>query len=112
VVNPLHKRDFKDPVIALSGATSILQLPIDVSGATAVPTTNEEVYLLKGTSGAVRDPEAKLVYFVKPDGTLALTWRVETDVMDNWLLTYIDAATSQEVYGVVDYVADVANFKV
>jgi extracellular elastinolytic metalloproteinase len=67
---------------------------------------------LKGTSGAVSDPEAKLVYLVKEDGTLVLTWRVETDIMDNWLLTYVDAATSQEVHAVVDYVADIATYQV
>jgi extracellular elastinolytic metalloproteinase len=31
--------------------------------------------------------------------------------MDNWLLTYVDAS-SQEIYGVVDYVSDIATFEV
>lgn len=109
--NPLRKRDFKDPVEALQGAASMLQLPVEAAGASAVA-TGIEVYSLKGTSGAVRDPEAKLMYLVKPDGSLALTWRVETDIMENWLLTYVDAVTSQEVYGVIDYVADLATYNV
>jgi extracellular elastinolytic metalloproteinase len=67
---------------------------------------------LKGTSGAVSDPEARLVYLAKEDGTLSLTWRVETDVVDNWLLTYVDATTGQEIHGVVDYVSDFATVEV
>lgn len=71
-----------------------------------------EAYTLKGTSGAEKDPEARLVYFVKPDSTLGLTWRVETDIMDNWLLSYVDAANTAEVHGVVDYVAEAATYQV
>lgn len=52
------------------------------------------------------DPKAKLVYFVKPDGKLALSWRVETDIEDNWLLSYVDANSEETVHGVVDYVAE------
>lgn len=103
--SPLKKRDFSDPSQALTGATKILQLPVTgESSAEAIDGT--ETYVLKGTSGAMKDPEARLVYFVKPDGTLALTWRVETDILDNWLLSYVDANTNEEVHGVVDYVAE------
>lgn len=109
--NPLVKREFSDPIVALKGASEQLQLPVTAESATAEPTDTIESYIVKGTSGAVKDPEAKLVYLVKPDGTLALTWRVETDILDNWLLTYIDANTNQEIHGVVDYVAE-ATFKV
>ncbi len=73
--------------------------------ATAEATGGTETYTLKGIEGAVSDPEARLMYFAKPDGTLALTWRVETDVNDHWLLSYVDATTNNEVFGVVDYVA-------
>jgi extracellular elastinolytic metalloproteinase len=52
------------------------------------------------------------VYLVKGDGELALTWRVETDIVDNWLLTYVDAKANSEIHGVVDYVADLATYKV
>ncbi|EGR44217.1 uncharacterized protein TRIREDRAFT_70800 [Trichoderma reesei QM6a] len=110
--NPLTKRAFSEPTEALKGAVDILGLPVKADGATAEPTEGTEKYVLKGTSGAVSDPEARLVYLVKADGTLSLTWRVETDVVDNWLLTYVDAATNQEVHGVVDYVADFATYEV
>jgi extracellular elastinolytic metalloproteinase len=71
-----------------------------------VPTKETETFTLKGTKGAQKDPEARLVYFVKADGSLALTWRVETDILDNWLLSYVDAKTNEEIHGVVDWVAD------
>ncbi|KAL8372501.1 hypothetical protein RB595_002028 [Gaeumannomyces hyphopodioides] len=103
--NPLKKREFSDPAAALDGAKNVLQLPITGS-ATAERKEGVETYTLKGTSGAVSDPVARLVYLAQEDGTLALTWRVETDVTSNWLLSYVDAADKNKVHNVVDYVAD------
>lgn len=103
--SPLRKRDFKDSVTALNGASSILELGVSADGATAEATDRIETYTIKGTSGAQSDPEARLVYFVKADGTLALTWRVETDVSSDWLLSYVNAETTSEVHGVVNYVS-------
>lgn len=37
---------------------------------------------------------------------------METDVTDNWLLTYVDADKTSEVLGVVDYVSDLATYEV
>jgi extracellular elastinolytic metalloproteinase len=102
----LTKRDFSDPIDALKATNAQLQLSVAADKASAVATGAKETFTLKGTSGAVKDPEAKLVYLVKSDGNLALTWRVETDIMSNWLLTYVDAATNKEIHGVVDYSAD------
>ncbi|KAK2029026.1 fungalysin metallopeptidase [Colletotrichum zoysiae] len=110
--SPLKKRDFKDPVSALKGAKDVLQLPVDAASASAEPKEGTEVYSIKGTSGAVSDPEARLVYFVKADGSLALSWRVETDISESWLLTYVDAESGSDVHGVVDYVSDLANYRV
>lgn len=104
--SPLKKRDFKDSLTALAGASSVLQLGVSADGATAEATDRVETYTIKGASGAVNDPEARLVYFVKDDGTLTLTWRVETDVSSDWLLSYVDAETTSKVYGVVNYVAN------
>jgi extracellular elastinolytic metalloproteinase len=103
--NPLTKRDFSDPVDALKTATNMLALPIDAENASAESAEGKETFVFKDTSGAVQDPKAKLVYLNK-DGNLVLTWRVETDIMSNWLLTYVDAATNEEIHGVVDYSAD------
>lgn len=103
--SPLKKRDFKDAVTAVSGASSILDLGVSADGATAEATDRIETYTIKGTSGAVSDPEARLVYFVQSDGTLALTWRVETDVSSDWLLSYVNAETTDQIHGVVNYVS-------
>lgn len=105
--SPLKKRDFQDSLTALSAASSILQLDVASDGASVESTDRVETYTITGTSGVQSDPEARLVYFVKDDGTLALTWRVETDVGNDWLLSYVNAETTSEVYGVVNYVSDV-----
>lgn len=109
---PLTKRDFEDPVSALQSTAEILDLPVKAAEASAEAKDETETYTLTGTTGAVSDPIAKLVYLVQQDGSLVLTWRVETDIMDNWLLTYIDAKTGQDIHGVVDYVADLASYNV
>lgn len=103
----MKKRDFKDSLTALSAASSILQLDVTSASASVEATDRIETYTITGTTGVVSDPEARLVYFVKDDGTLALSWRVETDMGNDWLLSYVNAETTSEVYGVVNYVADV-----
>lgn len=104
--SPLQKRDFIDPVAALTGANNILQLSVDSSSASAEAGQEKETYTIKGSSGAVQDPISKLVYYQTEDNALKLTWRVETDIYDNWLLSYVDAQTNEQVLGVVDYSAD------
>lgn len=69
-------------------------------------------FVLAGTTGAVSHPNAKLVYLRKKDGRLALTWGVETDVPDNWLLSYVDAYHSDMIHNVADYVSDLATYQV
>ncbi|KAI1174688.1 extracellular elastinolytic metallo proteinase [Nemania sp. FL0916] len=103
--SPLGKRDFSDATQALESATSVLDIPV-TGKATAEATEGTETFILKGTSGAQKDPEARLMYLVKSNGELALTWRVETDVLDNWLLSYVDAKTNSDIHGVVDWVQD------
>jgi extracellular elastinolytic metalloproteinase len=93
------------PVEALKGAVSVLQLPVKADDATAEPAEGEDSYVIKGTSGAEREPKAQLMY-LQQDGQLKLTYRVETDVLSNWLLTYVDANTKEEVHAVVDWAAD------
>lgn len=87
-------------------ATSELDLPVTGKAVPEPTKGKKETYRLKGTKGAQKDPVASLVYFVKADGSLALTWRIETDVLDNWLLSYVDANTNEQIHGVVDWVAD------
>lgn len=104
-VPQLNKRDTIEPVAALQGATSTLQLGVNADAATAESTGGVETFTIKGTTGAVKDPEARLVY-LQTEGSLKLVWRVETDIYSNWLLTYVDASGSSEVHAVVDYSAD------
>nr|Q6WIH6.1 RecName: Full=Extracellular metalloproteinase 5; AltName: Full=Fungalysin MEP5; Flags: Precursor [Trichophyton benhamiae]AAQ21096.1 metalloprotease MEP5 [Trichophyton mentagrophytes] len=101
---PVEKRDFSDPMKAFHGACKALSLPINADKAT-VQTMNEHEVMFMGTSGAMSDPQGKLCYMAKEDGTLALTWRVETDMGDNWLLSYVDAKETEKVHNVVDYVS-------
>jgi extracellular elastinolytic metalloproteinase len=101
----LRKRDLIQPVEALQGAVSVLQLPVKADAATAEPTEGDDSYVIKGTSGAEKDPKAQLMY-LQQDGQLKLTYRVETDILSNWLLTYVDANTKEEVHAVVDWAAD------
>ncbi|TKX26023.1 extracellular metalloproteinase MEP [Elsinoe australis] len=110
---PIEKRELGHPVDALKGASEVLQLPVTANAATAEPLAGKEMYTIKGASGVEKDPEARLVYFQQADGSLRLTWRVETDIsdLDNWLLTYVDAQTLKDVVSVVDYSAD-ASFQV
>ncbi|KAK2867928.1 ammonium permease mep3 [Arthroderma sp. PD_2] len=103
--NPMVKRAFSDPVKALKGAVKTLNLPVKHDSAKAKAAEGKETFEFEGTSGALSAPKAKLVYLQKEDGSLSLTWRVETDVGDNWLLTYVDADDTEKVHNVVDYVA-------
>jgi extracellular elastinolytic metalloproteinase len=116
-MEPIHeakallKRGLSDPVSALISTSSTLGLGITGNEISTERATGEdEAYVFKGTSGALGDPQAKLAFFAKPDGALALTWRVETNVETNWLLTYVDTA-SDEIHGIVDYVS-AADFQV
>ncbi len=102
--NPLQKRAFASPVEALSGAMEVLGLPMSADAITAEPLGDLEAFVLKGTSGAVSDPTARLTYLVKPDGNLALTWKVETNLRTSWLHSYMDAVNGAELYGLIDWV--------
>lgn len=100
------KRDRVEPAEALKAAVSVLSLPIVADSAVSEPKDGKDVFAIKQTTGAVSEPEARLVYVQTTEGKLALAWRVETDIMSNWLLTYVDAATGSQVHAVVDYSAD------
>ncbi|KAI0973039.1 fungalysin metallopeptidase [Xylaria arbuscula] len=102
--NPLKKRALSSPVEALFGAVAALGLPMSAGDITAEPLDDLESFVLKGTSGAVSDPTARLAYLVKPDGKLALTWKVETNLRTSWLHSYMDAVNGAELYGLIDWV--------
>ena len=101
----LDRRANVDPAAALKSAVSTLGLPIGTNNAKAESKEGPETFRIRGTIGAAKEPEARLVY-LQTDDALTLTWRVETDIISNWLLTYVDAQTGEQVHGVVDYSAD------
>ncbi|KAL4894698.1 extracellular metallo proteinase mep [Aspergillus ambiguus] len=109
--NPLTKKAYSDPLNALKVAVKKLNIPLTTDDVTANGLDGTESYIFKGTRGALSDPTADLVYLAKPDNTLALSWRVETDMNSNWLLTYVDAQTAEVIHGAVDYISD-ATYKV
>ncbi|KAI0518146.1 fungalysin metallopeptidase [Xylaria bambusicola] len=102
--NPIHKREFTSPIAALEGAMKVLGLPMTKNKITIEALDDLESFVLKGTSGAVSDPTARLTYLVKPDGKLALTWKVETNLRTSWLHSYMDASNGSEIHGLIDWV--------
>ncbi|KAJ5587231.1 uncharacterized protein N7459_002996 [Penicillium hispanicum] len=103
--DPWVQRNFSNPEAALRSSLDILKLLVTVDNISTETTGDKESYVFRGIYGVESNPTAKLVYFVKSDGNLALCWMVETDVGDHWLLTYVDA-NDNKIHGVVDYVAE------
>ncbi|EEY17878.1 extracellular elastinolytic metalloproteinase [Verticillium alfalfae VaMs.102] len=104
----LHRRNYgdieRDPLVAFKNAVELLNLPIsDASSATAEPTDEAGLFVIRGTKGSSLDPKAKLAY-VRHEETVLLVWRLETNIDDNQLLVYVDADTGTSVSGVYDSV--------
>ncbi|KAF2875784.1 extracellular metallo proteinase MEP [Massariosphaeria phaeospora] len=106
-VSSLTKRATVDPAAALKSAVTVLQLPVQADQATAEPKEEYKTFVIKQTTGTVKEPMARLVYVQTSERNLALAWRVETDISSNWLVTYVDAQVEEQIHGVVDYAADV-----
>ncbi|KAJ0107480.1 extracellular elastinolytic metalloproteinase [Diaporthe amygdali] len=92
------------PLEAFENAVKLLNLPIEDGAGAAVEKIDGlfESYTIKLTKGCVADPTAKLVY-VNRNASLILTWRIETDFGSDWLMSYIDAASGNEVVGAVEH---------
>lgn len=103
---PTLKRDTEAATNALRSAINVLSLPMSAESATAVPKEGSDAFTIKQTTGAVKEPEARLLYVQDASGNLRLSWRVETDIFSNWLLSYVDAEDGNQVHAVVDYSAD------
>jgi extracellular elastinolytic metalloproteinase len=104
--NPFVKPSHVDAITALKGVSKILSLPITASSASSTKPGSSERYIIKGSTGAHEDPKANLVYFQTPGKPLTLSWRIETNLKNNWLISYTDAAAASKVFGVVDWVSD------
>lgn len=112
-----------DPLLALTQVSTLLNLSLALEGA-AIKLENSDLvledapqftsakqstplygtYTISGTQGAHQAPKVKLAYLQSGQG-LDLVWRVETDVLDTWTLSYVDARTAENLLGVVDYAA-------
>ncbi|KAI5778556.1 Fungalysin metallopeptidase-domain-containing protein [Geopyxis carbonaria] len=109
-VPTISKRaELVNPLDALKGAVKVQGYKIDTAEATAIPentlTGNAQSYVFEGVKGVEGSPKADLVYYATDDG-VKLTWRLETDLDDNFMITYVNAQKSDDVVGALDYVAD------
>lgn len=92
-------------VQALDVLRSGLELPITVNEE-VTPEDDADLLIIKGVQGAKEDPRAELVYFIKPNGDLALAWKVKTRVQDTSFTSYVDAGIENgELVGVVDHIS-------
>ena len=96
----------------MRAASDVLGLGIDAFTASAEQFANNSIYWIRGSSGTSNDPEARLVYLRTANGSLALCWRIETQLTENWLLSYVDVTDMNKVHGVVDYVRELASYHV
>ncbi|VUC31150.1 unnamed protein product [Clonostachys rosea] len=95
------------PVEALEAIKRTLDLPLEIISSTKAELTDEcrQSYDLHNVRGLTRYPTAKLVYFAKPNGKLALTWKVGTDGQDASYSSYVDAENEPAtVIAVLDHV--------
>lgn len=104
--SPLSQQsgDLITPLDAFQSVATLLDLDIqNVSQARAEPSDGSSgEFAIRGVEGTVSNPKAKLVYLQK-NGSVILTWRVETNLDSGWLLTYVDASTGKEIAGAVDH---------
>ncbi|GAB7360845.1 hypothetical protein MBLNU230_g0831t1 [Neophaeotheca triangularis] len=108
--SPPSSGDLTEPSSALNSVVSTLNLPIDPE-AGQLNVEEETSFSIAGASGP--QPNGQLVYYQNAQGELVPAWRVETDLTDSYLTTYISAreSDSEEILAVTDYVAD-ANYQV
>jgi extracellular elastinolytic metalloproteinase len=94
-----------EPTEVVADVASTLGLPIDPAEGEIV---EEDVaaFRVEGLANVESAPQGQLVYYRDGANNLVPAWRLETDVTDNWLTTYIQADGSNEVLAVTDYVAD------
>lgn len=95
------------PVEALDIVRSTLELPIDITSEVNVESTSDvnDSFMIKNVPGTDAEPRATLVYLVKPDGDLALTWKIKTDVQGTLFSSYVSVDSEEaEVVGVMDHI--------
>lgn len=53
----------------------------------------------------LQEPRADLVYYATGTG-VKIAWRLETDLDESYMITYINAKDAADVVGAIDYVSD------
>lgn len=90
-----------------------LALPIEPAAADIVMEETARSFTVQGLGDAVESPpDGQLVYHRNPAGGLVSAWRLEADVKDSWLTTYVDAENENNILAVTDYVADSESYQV
>lgn len=98
-----------EPVAAVTGVVETLALPIEPSEGDVIE--DGARFTVEGLSNVESAPQGQLVYY-RAGESLVPAWRVETDVGDAWLTSYIQADGSNDVIAVTDYVADSESYQV
>ncbi|KAJ5622369.1 extracellular elastinolytic metallo proteinase [Penicillium herquei] len=101
----VYDASLSDPISSFKSTLEKLNLPVGIDGAWAEAIRDSVSYMIKGVSGSVSDPTAKLVYFITPNSTVALTWKIEINTGLSWIVAYVGARSGGEIHGVVDYVS-------
>lgn len=94
-----------NPEPALETVADVLALPITPSEGNIVE-DSQTSFTVHGLSNVVTSPAGQLVYYRTTEGSIAPAWRIETDLDDHWLTTYLQAEGGSEVLAVTDYIAD------
>lgn len=94
-----------NPEPALETVVDVLNLPLNPAEANVVEESPTS-FIVQGLSNVVAPPDGQLVYYRTAEGSLTPAWRLETDLDDSWLTTYIQAEGGNDILAVTDYVAD------
>ncbi|KAH7309722.1 extracellular elastinolytic metalloproteinase precursor [Stachybotrys elegans] len=100
----LAKRAFIGPVDALRSIIDTMEMDVEVNDATVKPQMGDvpEKYTIRGTTGARRDPEARLLYVHGDQGRVHLAWQLLLEIDFAWYTVFVDAETGEHVIAVVD----------
>lgn len=97
----------------LETVVSVLALPIEPAAADIVVQETARSFTVQGLGDVVESPpDGQLVYYRNAAGELVSAWRLETDVKDSWLTTYVDAENENNVLAITDYVSDAESYQV
>ncbi|KAM3421665.1 Extracellular metalloproteinase [Cercospora zeina] len=102
-----------EPQPVLEAVVNALALPLEPAAAEIVVEETARSFTVQGLGDTVESPpDGQLVYYRTPEGELVSAWRVETDIGDSWLTTYVDATNDNAILAVTDYVADAESYQV